>query len=395
MTRRTSATCAYCRELADGREDWFPRWLGRHKGMQLLVDRICDACNQSLGKSLDQPMSRESPQAVNRALMQTPGRHGKSPHLFSHKSQQAQPPVVLNVAAPGAEFQPHAEIIPGSNPPRSQIVRQLIFEKPDGTRGSIRISHISPKEDEKWLRRAIENYGFESARLVEMYCEPDDPSKAVDQRKPVAWLRRALLAAFPQSAIQAQEHGIQVNWLVDGEVEALNVAATLRVEVNIDYARALAKTAFHYALTVDRTITGREDEFQGIRRFIKDGIGPPSDFVDANARPFLIDSGTARRGVHHFLLVEVNRVDELVVRMQYFVPGSRISGAQDVLGISPVRVVLGLYPHLSAPRLGHAIRLFEKKVDGFDGEILPLELGQVDGLWGVFPPPWAGRKPSM
>ena len=280
MPRNTTSVCAYCETPADGREDWFPRWLGRFRGMELLLDRVCDRCNQTLGRSLDQAMSRESPQAFNRSLMGIGGRHGGPPNLFRHRDQQARPPVVLNVTTTtGSDFRPHAEIVPGSNPPESRMCRQLIFLRPDGTKDSIRIKDISPEVNGEWLKEAIRAHRVEDARLVEMYCEPEDAAVPNDQREPIAWLRKSLLFAFPQARAQAQEHGILVHWQVEGETERQGLAATMRIDVTTDYPRALSKIAFHYALTVDRSITGREEQFQAVRHFVKSG-GDPRPFVD-------------------------------------------------------------------------------------------------------------------
>ncbi len=365
--------------------------------MKLLVSRICEKCNNALGQTLDQVMSRESPQALNRALLGIKGRHTDEANIFHYKSQQPQPPVQITVAHPEHAFHPQVELIPGSDPPRTRIVEQLVFQKSDTADWeSIRIRPINPADDGRWLKRAIQRRGLESARLVQMFCAPDDATLPSDERQPSPWLRKALLFAFPQAQEQAQQHGIRVDWLVDGDVETATVASQIKIRVTAEYARALAKIAFHYALTADHWITGHEAEFQPVRAFIRDGVGSPQQFVDLAARHFVIDSGAALKGTHHFLLLDINGAGELVVHMQFFTNGSRLSPTpQHALGVPPIRVALGRYPHLSARRLGHAIRLFGTPADRFDGEILRLELGKVGGEWGVITPPWFGRVASM
>jgi hypothetical protein len=236
-----------------------------------------------------------------------------------------------------------------------------------------------------------------------MYCEPENPTDPREQWEPAPWLRRALLLSFPQARTHAQERGIHVHFLVNGLVEARNVAATIRIDIAPLYTRSLAKIAFHYALMVDPNISGREQEFDPIRNFIVSG-GNPEPFVDLNAEPFVIQPRvavgrrvhrTAMNGIQHFLFARVNVFGDLVVRMHFFAGGSHLSGAPEVFGIPPVRVRIGPYPNTLQPRTAHALRLFTPPVNGFDGEVLRLELAQVDGIWGAIPPPWRGRTAGM
>lgn len=84
----------YCRQPADSREDWFPRWLGRYRGVDLLLERLCDECNGELGRKLDQSMSRESAEAVNRyVLQQARSTNGQSfrHHLRADPNDAARP----------------------------------------------------------------------------------------------------------------------------------------------------------------------------------------------------------------------------------------------------------------------------------------------------------------
>jgi HNH endonuclease len=44
--------CIYCGADADGREHWIPRGLGAFNGDTALFDRLCEQCNQRLGREL-------------------------------------------------------------------------------------------------------------------------------------------------------------------------------------------------------------------------------------------------------------------------------------------------------------------------------------------------------
>jgi len=61
------SVCVYCGAFpADGMEHWLPRWLGAYQGADTLLDRLCRKCNKLLGDTVDTPMSRMGPEALDR-----------------------------------------------------------------------------------------------------------------------------------------------------------------------------------------------------------------------------------------------------------------------------------------------------------------------------------------
>lgn len=223
---------------------------------------------------------------------------------------------------------------------------------------------------------------FRTGTVSDIFCEPD----ATNGARPARWLLRALLEALPGAQETAEGVGIAFHPVTaDGMVRRAG-PSELRILLPYEYPRALAKIAFHYLLWMDPHVAGHEDAFCAIRAYIRAGTGSPSQFVELNGRPFVMDKGSLLRGIHHFLFVEVARDQTITVRMQFFVGGH--------YKVSPISVKLGRDPFLRSLRAGHAIRIFEQASNGFDGEILDVKVGQHDALWGVYPPPWSSGASS-
>ena len=153
----------------------------------------------------------------------------------------------------------------------------------------------------------------------------------------------------------------------------------VRLEIGMDYARGIAKLAFHYALKQLPWLDGRDPAFEPIRRFILDGTGHPNDFLDLNAEPFAIVFKGERLTDGHFLMANVSNAEGVTVLVKTFVrsPYSR----------DAIRVRLGPTPSavpLRLPVVGHHLRLYEGGPrDGYDGELIELATRYLGGRWGV------------
>jgi hypothetical protein len=139
--------------------------------------------------------------------------------------------------------------------------------------------------------------------------------------------------------------------------------------------------AFHYALKQCPYLDGRALAFAAVRAFIRDGVGTPTDLVDLNAPPFLLADLT--RGFdedgHFFLLEMDNR--HVTVSMKLF--------AASHYKRPSIRVALGPDPSplIRSYRVGHFLRLYpDGRHDGFDGEMVPLEVLEHEGRWGLMVP---------
>jgi hypothetical protein len=332
-------------------------------------------------------MSRQSPEAVNRYVLQIEGRHGEAEegNPFTYRSRDPDPPLIARAPYPGFDdLQPLREHVPGSDPPVYTTQRQVVVRGPDGRPQYIRLPPELPGDVAPgWLHQALAERGLEGARLTDIFCEPADPVAAEAEYRLPPSIIRTLVGAMPNAHRDAQEHGVSVHWLTaDGGIRN-DLRVDFRLDLPLEYPRALAKIAFHYFLKMDTDSTGREEAFAPIRDYIYDGVGDVADFVELNARPFVLDAGVRLRGPHHALFLEIGRDGLVKVRMQFFIKGP--------YQVGPKRVTLGRDQFIRHLRVGHCIRMFGQQTGGFDGELIQVEPVCVDGLWGVRPPAWAGR----
>src|SRR6185312_11144 len=91
--------CVYCGAPADSAEHWLPRGFGVIKGMTQLQDRLCNPCNNELGK-LDEEILRTGPTAFVRSLLKIEGRHGKVVSPFHYKVMGKESATAMTMKAP-------------------------------------------------------------------------------------------------------------------------------------------------------------------------------------------------------------------------------------------------------------------------------------------------------
>jgi len=64
---RGVGACIYCGAPADAKEHWLPSGLGRFKGYEPLLDRLCTPCNETLGRDVDEEFLRTGEIGFQRA----------------------------------------------------------------------------------------------------------------------------------------------------------------------------------------------------------------------------------------------------------------------------------------------------------------------------------------
>lgn len=99
---QSEVTCIYCPHVADSREHWLPDWLGAFHDAGVLEGRLCECCNQRLGRELDHEMSRTGPEALDRFRLQIgdSGTDWTKSNPFNFRSQQSEPPTVATARFP-------------------------------------------------------------------------------------------------------------------------------------------------------------------------------------------------------------------------------------------------------------------------------------------------------
>lgn len=171
--------CIHCSKPPDSPEHWLPRSLGTFGPLQVLHDKICDDCNQALGREIDPEFARVGPEAILRAGLGGEGRRGPSKSPFYYKAATEQPLRAVVPEAPEDEAGLLWETVPGSSgDPEGRLLQQLVIV--DGSEKR----HVIPFNIE-WsadvLRKAVQHRGIEGGKLTEIYLDPEH----LDRAKPI------------------------------------------------------------------------------------------------------------------------------------------------------------------------------------------------------------------
>lgn len=360
--------CIYCQKNPpDSKEDWFPRWLGVYKGVELLRDRLCVDCNGDLGRTVDQVMSRAGPEALSRYRLGIEGRDTDwtKANPFTYKSQGTEPPTTATVRFDDLDFKPLMEDVRGVDPPEHRCQRQIVLRR-DGKPETVR---VPDKVNGAWLREAVEKRGLLGASLSHIVCEAVEVETVPPTGTLPEWFRKALAHVFPDAK--------DIAWLLREGGPRVNLPSTTIVGIFPEYMRAVAKIAFHYFLKFEQHLNGSEEAFRGIRDYIYAGTGDWCDFVVQESRPFVLQSGKRPEYICHVFFVESDSNNILKVRMQLFLNGP-YQGPSILVQLGKDEFVRRLY-------FGHLLKLYDKPENGWSGELakLPVEKHSGDGRAGV------------
>ncbi len=266
------ADCIYCGAPADSKEHWLPRGFGAIKGLTLLRDRICNACNNALGQELDEAVLRtgptgfvrcSSPAGTTRWALKIEGRHGKSINPFHYRVMGKESATTLTMPSPNGDYEILAESYTAPNGQgHARPLRQLVFKNEAGEMVPV---PCPPSYDATRLRALLQERGVESATLEIVYLGVGEGPDTFDG------VRRVLIDAIGKFSANVY-YGEGPS---SGKKNVL-----LKAGISLPYLRGLAKIGFHYYLAVTRTHTGAEFLFQPIRQFIRYGEGDWHRFVD-------------------------------------------------------------------------------------------------------------------
>jgi hypothetical protein len=320
-------------------------------------------------------MSRTGPEAVERYRRRIKGRSGGIANPFRYKGQSPSPPTTATAVIPGFEVPLLMEDVPGTGKPDPQVLPQIIVRDALGKQHAVPLP--DGLEDDRagpWLRTAIEQRGLTSCKLEALIC---DKAEAIigdvehGGELPI-WIRKALLHVF------GDPRGVQHYTRDGGAPGSTRLDVTLGI--SLEYARALAKLAFHYALKQLPWLDGHDAAFTPIKQFILDGKGNWNDYLDFSAPTFLLAPPGERPTDGHFLMLNVGQ-KSITVFLKTFA-GSAYSH-------DAVRVNLGATPTSAFrfPVLGHHLRLFVGgPQQGHDGEMISLRTFFLRDRWGVLIP---------
>lgn len=370
--RASTPVCIYCaRNLPDGKEHWFPKWLGRYDGVDTLCDRVCDECNRNLGQSVDQVHSRSGPAAAARYHMRIEGddTDWEKANPVMYGSQSSEPHTTIEAWTEGEQIRWLLEDIPGSDPIRRRRARQIVVKSDNGEAIAVRIPN---RVDAQWVEKALAERGLVGATLTHIVCEPENSARTITSEDFPPWLRAALAPSFPQENEKI--------WFYGGDGDPVETQGRVFLGMTSGVIRGIAKLAFHYLLRFDGTVTGAEDEFRPLREFIYSGSGSCQSFVDLASRSFVMSPrrGVTPSGVWHALMAESSSDGILRVRVALF-------QGHPFYGVDPHKVTLGRDPFTRTLRFGHIIRVHDNPVGGSRGMLEKREIVREpeSGLWGL------------
>src|ERR1017187_7850241 len=285
--------CIYCKEReADAREHYLPQCLGRFQNFEPLLDRLCQPCNEAIGRTLEREFCRKSPEAVLRSVNWIKGQPGggrkkRRAHIYQPEKIGGQH---LSFFAP--------------DPVTGQSILWQTDKKPRTVK---EISQLVIFDDEGEITQHIAipveiTTGGELYELFKTYGVTFPGPKV-----------QVIAASGDEERVQALFSAINVNVPMQRRAGGRVSQQFFTGEAGVAYFRALAKIGFHYALKYVPTITGNEGAFRALREFIKDGIGDHDHFLtmcDTASNP------SGPRG--HVLTAVANPDSPIVVNMQFF-----------------------------------------------------------------------------
>lgn len=264
--KKTLRTCIYCANPPGGEEHWLNRSLGRFAGNTYLTGRLCTACNNFLGSTVDLELARTGPTGVLREVLNVEGRSKDARRsAFDYKASELEPPVQVFRAYQGT-LEP--------------VLEQALRRESDGTlvaaRGRVLVIATPTGQRElrfpkgwqaEQLREAARRRDLLGGRLVSAHVPP--PETAEEFVHASRGILRDVFGPFEIDVYRTRADGPV------GPVEP----TLLRFNLSTSFLRGVAKIAFHYFLWACPQVGGDEPEFSELRAFVRHGAGEPSTFL--------------------------------------------------------------------------------------------------------------------
>ena len=262
-------TCIYspCEHPADSREHSLSAGFGAFEGFETLRDRLCHACNGTIGREVELPFLRTGFIGLMRWITGVPRSQGDgdAENPF-YRGAAGIPPIKYVGKLAGSKHGALYDVLRGSVD-RSPPLRQLILEKPNGEPVFVPLPDDIQTADD--LRPALKKANAEDARPVTMFHEEGHP----------AWA--AVYSLYP-----GLRPGNSIPFRGDGS----RVDLEAMLYMNAAHFRAIAKIGFHYFLKQFETrFRGDERAFAPIRDFIRHGRGSIESFVRERREPIAMN----------------------------------------------------------------------------------------------------------
>ena len=335
-------TCIHCGSRGPlSQEHSLPRALGTFKDSPFFSDRICSKCNSKIGR-LEEQFGRSGPEAFFRQFLGIKGRNQKVPVNPFVRGSVGAPPIDFLARLPEDES---VVILWEINPDDRTVreVTQAVFIDERGQCHQIRIPKWMTSTEQ--LRQKMDEAKLKGKFDVSCFARDDEMERV-----------RQIVSGLG---------GSNFHWRNKPQDGAQIVNPIAKVSVTGLYFRAIAKVAFHYALTsAQPLLTGHEKYFDDIKEFIMNGGVEEKFYKEVSSQIVTLPENHRPASWGHVLVVEPTE-NFLQVRMQFF------------LGPSfdpPVHIVrLSSQAIPSVKRIGHFYMYYESGPhDGYDGEVTEL-----------------------
>ena len=298
-------------------ERYLPAALGKFKGYQPLLGRVCRPCNTHIGDTVETEFLRTGAIVFFRWLVGVGGRDGLPPSPFYRRAAGIDP-ILMTGRAPGFAYDLLFEVVPGTEDVYPLL--QVVFEHELLAQSRAVPIHDRMLENPERLMELLREWGLDRAKPIRAFATADEIPRMGE-------LLRNL--GYPPPA----------DWAVT-EFPAQKIALVAEVTVSSAHFRAVAKIGFHYALKMFPELTGLEPEFGSIKDFIWAGTGRADEFVRQRSDQFVRNFRNMRptKWMH---ILAVERTYEVILAHAQFFAGPGIVPPPYVvrIGRSPSRIV--------------------------------------------------------
>lgn len=306
-----------------------PVCLGKFRGCEPLLDKICADCNNKIGKLEDQ-FSHCGPEAFFRWRKGITGRKHHKKHSIFYRGSAGGRYITMETEHPLLDCKIFVKVEAGSQNNIIYPARQIIFKCSSGKHSAILISEEIKKPDV--LRCKLKEKKIDG-KPVECWAEtPEDVE-----------LMKRLTEGF----------NVKIEWVATTPYSKVKRRSIAEFVVDSKYFRAIAKISFHYFLEQFPIFSGMENEFDDIKNFIMNG-DDISKWVQQEKHQFVkqLQNGARPDKDIHILTIEKN--GNIIGRVQLFVGPNFLPFPYRVfIGKNPMRIC---YPE----SIGHQFTYYKK-----------------------------------
>src|SRR5262245_37310353 len=159
--------CIYCPYQGDlSKEHYLPAALGDFQGYELLLERVCQTCNNHIGNTIETEFARTGAIGFFRWLLGESGPHS-APRSPFYNREAGIDPILMTGRAPGFDYDLFFEVEPGTE--NAYPLRQAVFEHPLLAKPRAVPIHDRVKGHLEVLQALLREWGLDTARLTRVF----------------------------------------------------------------------------------------------------------------------------------------------------------------------------------------------------------------------------------